>query len=111
MVKLVAAQRLRHPCVVCNVSARCGWFEIGFNANSNITWFNATASIALGGKLLLSAAGAPADSEVVGARYLWADWPVATLFNGAGFPALPFLLNVTTETVVAGHSKDAQQLS
>jgi hypothetical protein len=29
-----------------------------------------------------------------GVRYLYADWPVATLYNNEGFPALPFVLEV-----------------
>lgn len=28
-------------------------------------------------------------------RYLYADWPVATVYNGEGYPAIPFWFNVT----------------
>ena len=62
---------------------------------------NVTATIS-GDSLLLSPPtdeyGCPlpalAGVAPTGARYLYADWPVATLFNQDGFPGLPFVLEV-----------------
>eukprot|EP01051_Picozoa_sp_SAG22_P006814 SAG22_NODE_460_length_10218_cov_5.663109_3_plen_464_part_00 len=75
---------------------KCGWWEIELGGKK---WVNATAAIAgpdsvtLSAPPSLAAAGAAAAT---GARYLYADWPVPTLYNGAGFPALPFFLNVSS---------------
>lgn len=40
----------------------------------------------------------PTSSAALSVRYLYADWPVATLFNAAGFPALPFNLTVSSSS-------------
>lgn len=57
---------------------------------------NATAAIA-GDKLIITAdmsahAASPAAAAAAPAfvRYGWADWPVCSLYNKEGFPALPF---------------------
>lgn len=57
---------------------------------------NATAAIA-GDKLVITAdimsthAASPAAAAAPAfVRYGWADWPVCSLYNKEGFPALPF---------------------
>jgi len=79
------------PKDINNCIKKCGWWEV-YDCTSR-AWQNATAAIT-GSTVVLttSAGGAGAPSA---ARYLFGDWPVATLFNGAGFPALPFCLTTT----------------
>jgi sialate O-acetylesterase len=67
---------------------RCGWLETR-TATGN--WTNTTFAIGTGGSTL----DVDASAGTVEVRYLYADWPVATVFNAAGFPATPFVLNVT----------------
>jgi len=69
--------------------ARCGWMETRA-AGGN--WSNSTFAVAADGQSL-AVDGVAGAAEV---RYLFADWPVATVFNAAGFPATPFVLAVTS---------------
>ena len=78
--------------------AKCGWYEVETTAG---TYTNATATIDPDGNSLTLTATVATANEVTlekpaaaspGARYLWADWPVATLYNKGGLPALPFSL-------------------
>jgi hypothetical protein len=78
---------------------RCGWFELQFQPND--TWVNASAALDGDVLVLTAAPPPPAAAAATGARYLYADWPVATLFNGAGFPALPFNLSVGAAATAA----------
>jgi len=70
-------------------TSECGWFQL---QASNGLLFNATATI--DGQSLVLQATLPAGTQVMHAFYGWADWPVCTLYNAAGFPAPPFELNV-----------------
>ena len=78
--------------------AKCAWFDIELGKGS---WHqNATATLSADEQSVVlspptDAAGCPlVDAAPTGARYLYGDWPVATLFNDDGFPALPFKLEV-----------------
>jgi sialate O-acetylesterase len=55
-------------------------------AGSNHKWYWADARIE-GDAIIVSSPQVPAP---VAARYAWQSFPVATLFNGAGLPAVPF---------------------
>lgn len=77
--------------------AKCGWWDIELGVGK---WYrNVTATI-VGETVIVSpptdAQGCLVEPTVVptAVRYLYADWPVATLYNNDGFPALPFVLNV-----------------
>ena len=50
-----------------------------------------------GGQVLVTAPGVPGPVTV---RYAWSENPPATLFNGAGLPAVPFRLSVGESGVV-----------
>jgi len=70
-----------------NVPAvQCGYYEIG---TSDGKWTNGTASIS--GNLLIVSANLAAGAVVSGVRYGWDNYPVATLYNKEGLPALPFV--------------------
>jgi hypothetical protein len=75
---------------------KCGWWDIEMGKGNWV--LNATATIS-GETIIVSpptdSAGCPLEGNVVptGVRYLYADWPVATLYNTDGFPALPFVLD------------------
>jgi hypothetical protein len=81
--------------------AKCAWFDLEMGKGN---WHqNVTATLSADKQSLVLSPptddGCPLlmDGAVVaptGARYLYGDWPVATLFNGDGFPALPFRMEV-----------------
>jgi len=62
---------------------RFGEFSI---AGKNHRWHWADAKIE-GDTVVLSS---PSVREPVAARYAWQSLPIATLYNGAGLPAVPF---------------------
>ena len=62
-------------------------FEI---ANANKDWFKATV-ITKGNKATLFSQNVKNPKYV---RYAWSDTPQATMFNGEGFPASSFILEV-----------------
>jgi len=64
---------------------QCRWADIGTQDGK---WTNATVEIS-GSSIVLSANTGSA-SPVTGVRYAWANYPVATIYNRAGLPALPF---------------------
>lgn len=82
---------------------KCGWWDVEMGAGN---WhLNVTTTISASGDSVVVSSPtdeygcplytghrAPTPTAV---RYLYADWPVATLYNNEGFPALPFVLNVT----------------
>ena len=77
---------------------KCGYFDIEMGAGN---WHNNASTTIHGSTVVIApptdAAGCPLQQAGVGptgVRYLYADWPVATLFNTDGFPALPFILTV-----------------
>lgn len=75
--------------------AKCGWWEIlSQSMKGVVTSTNATASI-IKNYVLLNAAISNENQPFL-ARYLWADWPVPSLYNKEGFPAPPFSLNITS---------------
>jgi len=63
----------------------CGWAEIG---TSDGKWSNAT--IALRGNFAIFSATVSGNVQASGVRYLYAQWPVPTIFNKNGLPAIPF---------------------
>jgi len=65
--------------------AQCSTFEIGLD---NGHWVTATAS--LQGNVLYLQANVATGLQVTGVRYAWSTYPVATLYNRNGLPALPF---------------------
>lgn len=62
-------------------------------ADGRWAWADATAD---GDSLLLHSDAVPAPTRV---RYAWADNPPATLFNAAGLPASPFVIDVAPQSV------------
>jgi sialate O-acetylesterase len=66
--------------------ADCACFEIQL---SDGNWYNATSS-SLNGNTVDVAVNSPNGLTGTGIRYLFADWPVAVLFNKDGLPAGPF---------------------
>lgn len=66
--------------------ARCGWFEAQTRGN----WSNTSATISADAKSITISASA----EATAVRYLYADWPVAQLFNAEGLPATPFWITL-----------------
>ena len=79
---------------------KCGWWDIEMG---NGNW-HTNVTVAISGDTVVvspptDAVGCPvysgsAATTPTGVRYLYADWPVATLYNQAGLPALPFVLAV-----------------
>jgi len=63
---------------------QCGWFDIG---TADGRWTNATAQI---NDNYIVVSATTTSSQVTGVRYAWANYPVATLYNKEGLPALPF---------------------
>ena len=99
VLKLRAHMSTESPDCTHNIDdciKKCGWFDIEMGAGN---WhYNATATIS-GDTIVVSpptdVVGCPIEQQQVaptGVRYLYADWPVATLFNRDGFPGLPFTL-------------------
>ena len=77
---------------------KCAWFDLELGKDN---WSqNVTAALSEDRESIVlspptDAAGCHLAGVVpTGARYLYGDWPVATLFNEDGFPALPFKLTV-----------------
>jgi hypothetical protein len=78
--------------------AKCAWFDIEMGPGN---WQNnVTATLSADNQSLVifpptDAHGCSlASVDPTGARYLYGDWPVATLYNEDGFPALPFKLGL-----------------
>ena len=87
------------PTSIDDCIAKCGWWDL--ETSDGVWHLNVTASLSvdkLRVELALPSdvACAEAAPHPTAARYLFADWPVATLYNAEGFPALPFILNVST---------------
>ena len=95
-----ARMKTESPDCTANITdciAKCGWWDIEMSQGK---WHhNVTAAIS-GDSVVVSpptdAAGCPMYGVGVptGVRYLYADWPVATLYNKDGLPALPFVLSI-----------------
>jgi len=62
---------------------QCGWFDVG---TADGKWTNATAMI-MDNSIIVSAS---VQGVITGVRYAWGNFPVATLYNKEGLPALPF---------------------
>ena len=56
-------------------------------------WTNSSFVVSTADPTTLEVTAVEGADEI---RYLYADWPVATVFNADGFPATPFTLPVTT---------------
>jgi sialate O-acetylesterase len=66
----------------------CAWHEI---QTADGVWYNATAAVTPGGSgVTLTATIATAGVAVNATRSSFSPWPVVTLYNSAGFPALPW---------------------
>jgi hypothetical protein len=75
---------------------KCGWYGLQLPGSSMAV--NASASIDGDALVLTAMSRTSGATSLVGdvlAQYLWADWPVATLYNRAGLPALPFSLQAS----------------
>jgi sialate O-acetylesterase len=64
---------------------QCRWADIGTQDGQ---WTNATISIS--GNTIVLSATIGSNSPVTGARYAWANYPAAVIYNKDGLPALPF---------------------
>jgi len=62
---------------------QCGEYEIGTSAG----WVPAKGEV-VGNIVTVSAS--VGSAQVIGVRYGFANWPIATLWNRDGFPAIPF---------------------
>ena len=87
------------PTSIDRCIAKCGWWDV--ETSDGVWHLNVTALLSADNTsvelaLPSGVACAEAAPRPTAARYLFADWPVATLYNREGFPALPFLLNVST---------------
>ena len=78
-------------------AAKCAAFELQLRDGSsgNSSWVEARAELdgSNGSAITVSAlASTPPGAAITGCRYLWADWPTASLFfSEAGLPGLPVL--------------------
>jgi hypothetical protein len=86
------------PSSIDDCIAKCAWFDLEMGKGN---WqLNVTTTLdADGSSIVLTPAtdaeGCPLlDAAPTAARYLYGDWPVATLYNEDGFPALPFIVEV-----------------
>jgi hypothetical protein len=99
VLKLEAHQKTDIDCrkSIDDCIDKCGWFDIEMGKGR---WLrNATATIAADKQSIVIAPPVDADgclstAAPTGVRYLYADWPVATLYNENDLPALPFLLEL-----------------
>ncbi|PRP81029.1 hypothetical protein PROFUN_11181 [Planoprotostelium fungivorum] len=84
------------PLPACNVSAdSCGYaFEVKltYATGAPAQWFAVTQFSLQNGNLILNMT-APANIIFVAWRYGWSDVPRMVLYNGAGFPTLPYHSN------------------
>uniref|UniRef100_A0A6B2L341 Sialate O-acetylesterase domain-containing protein n=1 Tax=Arcella intermedia TaxID=1963864 RepID=A0A6B2L341_9EUKA len=62
---------------------QCGWWDIQTESG----WTNSSAAIS-GRSVIVSLP--KAATKITGVRYAWANYPVATLYNKEGLPAIPF---------------------
>jgi hypothetical protein len=65
----------------------CAGYELQFN---NGQWVAAKGEIVENGTQVDVTASVPQGSRVTGVRYAWADWPICSLYNKEGLPALQF---------------------
>ena len=63
----------------------CSGFQL---QTADQSWHNAMAMV-YGDTVVVSSAMVE-DQRVLGVRYGYGDWPVMTIFNKEGFPAIPF---------------------
>jgi len=82
------------PAAVAAHDARlCGGFDVGTGDGA---WHAAAAALgADGASLELTVAAPPAGAVAAATRGYYAAWPVVSLRNGAGLPAVPWLANIT----------------
>jgi len=76
---------VNNDCPAVIGAQHCGWAEIG---TSDGNWANAT--ISLRGNFAIFSATVSGNVQPTGVRYLYGEWPVPTLFNTEGLPAIPF---------------------
>jgi len=76
----------------------CGWFAV---QTSDGAWHNASASVSAdGGAVVLSVGGLDASLTAVATSNGYADWPVVSVYNGAGLPLVPWTpRNVTSSSL------------
>ena len=80
---------------------KLGEFSI---AGHDRKWYWADARIE-GNSIVVSSRNVP---EPVAARYAWQSFPTATLYNGAGLPAVPFRTD-EWPGITEGHKAEASQ--
>jgi len=68
-------------------SRECAYLTI---EGSNRVVYNVTRTPEVKGDSLIISAAIPSGVNVVGTTYAFGDWPVCTIFNKEGFPALPW---------------------
>ena len=71
--------------------ADCGFWSI---SGSDGKSYNATATLTGDNRGLVLTASAAAGVTPVGSSGLWGVWPVVTLYNNEGFPAIPWKANL-----------------
>jgi len=65
----------------------CGWPML---QTSDGKWNNATITVTGTNTVQFTATASTASVTVVGISYAYNDWPIATIYNSFGLPALPF---------------------
>ena len=67
----------------------CAWVDIQGNDGK---WYNASTQRIVGNSFQVGVK-LPDNVKPIGVRYLYNEWPVATVFNKEGLPATPFYIN------------------
>lgn len=84
---IVTGLVLRNPVCPSNLPAgSCAGAQL---RSLDGTWHNATISLS-GETAVFTLDGSGRNLKIVGARYGFADWPLASIYNGVGLPAPPF---------------------
>lgn len=87
-----------------NFVVASGWQAYNSTRKPVGEWYNAQAAVGSDGKSVTITATLPNIGDTtVSLQYGYGTWPLATLFDTNGYPAAPFMINVTSATVNDDH--------